>query len=209
MESNPYLDAVVDMLGEPAGDPVPAGLWSEMERELGFELPADYKAVIEGYAPVRLNEHLYLHHPASEVWNLARWMRETVQAWSEIDWDVDELEEDPRTILGVGEIRFGVREGLTPLLVSDRGETVFLSYRVRDGYSLIFVENGDGEFYGYSMSFAEWLCRYLSGEDVNGPNSAIFYPGPVKFTSLPMDPGESEVVRFGPERTPGGEPYGQ
>lgn len=30
------------------------------------------------------------------------------------------------------------------------------------------------------MSFAEWLCRYLTGQDMAGPNRSAFYPGPVQ-----------------------------
>ncbi|TGZ12773.1 hypothetical protein DV517_68570 [Streptomyces sp. S816] len=46
------------------------------------------------------------------------------------------------------------------------------------------------DFYEYRMSFAEWLYRYLAGEDMFGPGSAAFYPGPVVFESMPMAAGD-------------------
>ncbi|WP_372344019.1 hypothetical protein [Streptomyces sp. KL116D] len=41
----------------------------------------------------------------------------------------------------------------------------------------------------HRMSFAEWLYRYLIGEDMTGPNSAAFTPG-VRLQHLPMSAGE-------------------
>ncbi|MEU3651811.1 SMI1/KNR4 family protein [Streptomyces sp. NPDC032161] len=191
------LTSTLAMLGRPSAR-YEAGGWRELESELGFELPCDYKTIIDAYAPVCLNEHIYLHHPSAPRWNLRNWIRETVVAWSEVDWDV-EISGDPRSVLGLAEMSFGTRHGLTPLLGTDRGETVFLA-QDRDGASRILVENGEEEFFGPFVTFADWLHGYLTGMDVVGPGSGIFYPGPVKFTSLPMTAEDAEDVWYGPDR---------
>ncbi|MGF0175933.1 hypothetical protein ACQF36_37355 [Streptomyces sp. Marseille-Q5077] len=49
------------------------------------------------------------------------------------------------------------------------------------------------------MSFAEWLYRYLIGEDMAGPNSSAFYPGPVKLEHLPTSHEHPEPW-CGPDR---------
>ncbi|MER6481787.1 hypothetical protein [Streptomyces filamentosus] len=40
------------------------------------------------------------------------------------------------------------------------------------------------------MTFAEWLYRYLTGEEMAGWDSATSYPGPVRLEYLPTGPGE-------------------
>lgn len=52
----------------------------------------------------------------------------------------------------------------------------------------------------HCMSFAEWLYRYLIGEDMSGPNRAAFYPGPVTLKRLPMSADERTEPWCGPER---------
>ncbi|WP_329219601.1 SMI1/KNR4 family protein [Streptomyces microflavus] len=187
MTSASSLRAVLDMLGEPVTEHGGTDdAWRGLEDDLGFALPDDYKTIVEAYAPVQLYEHLYLHHPATERWNLRRWISETVTAWSEVEWD-DEIDGDPRAILGTDELRFGTPDGLTPLLGSDRGETVFLA-RDSAGKPLLFAENGEEEFFCQAIPFSEWLRQYVSGEDAVGPGSGILYPVPVKFRSLPVTP---------------------
>ncbi|MFF9063717.1 hypothetical protein ACF09E_00015 [Streptomyces sp. NPDC014891] len=73
-----YLQAVFDMLG-PAESryPDPAA-WLRLEQELGRELPTDYKAIVDAYAPVQLNGHLYLSsHPACSWRELGEEIRST------------------------------------------------------------------------------------------------------------------------------------
>ncbi|MET7982094.1 MULTISPECIES: hypothetical protein [unclassified Streptomyces] len=58
----------------------------------------------------------------------------------------------------------------------------------------------DGDWAGYPMPFAEWLYRFLIGEDMAGYKSAAFYPGPVMLEYPPMTPDERTRVSHGPER---------
>ncbi|PHQ53563.1 hypothetical protein BLA24_00495 [Streptomyces cinnamoneus] len=187
------------MLGEATGHGANPGAWESIENSLGFGLPADYKQVLEAYGPVKLNGHLYVNHPATVRWNLGKWIRETVVAWGEVPWD-DDIDGDPRPALGISEMKFGTSDGLTPIAGTDRGELIFLARGASGQEWRIFVGDGDGEFFEYSICFSEWLYRYLVGEDMAGPNSSAFYPGPVKFEGRPMSYGEETAVWYGPDR---------
>ncbi|MFI2205979.1 SMI1/KNR4 family protein [Streptomyces sp. NPDC020192] len=198
--SENHLRRVLEMLGEPTWRHRDPEAWLGLESELGVSLPADYKEIVDAYAPVQLNGHLSLHHPATERWNLGEWIRSTSEAWSEIEFEEGEPEGDPRASLGVRELVFGTPDGLIPIAGTDRGETVFYAPRGARGRASLFVENGEGEFFEYSMGFAEWMWRWLVGEEVTGPGGSAFYPGPVALRNLPMTPQERPETRYGPPR---------
>ncbi|WP_258572831.1 SMI1/KNR4 family protein [Streptomyces sp. KM273126] len=198
--SQSYLQRVLEMLGDPQARYRDAAAWSALEADLGVVLPADYKKIVDAYAPVLVNGHLYLSHPATERWNLGDSIRRTSESWSKVVWEEGEPEGDPRVSLDVDELTFGTSEGLIPLASTDRGETLFYAPRGAQRNGSWFVEDGEGEFFEYTMGFAEWLYRWLVGEDVAGPNSSAFYPGPVALQGLPMAPGERPETRYGPDR---------
>ncbi|MFF8381410.1 hypothetical protein ACF07V_35465 [Streptomyces sp. NPDC015661] len=50
------------------------------------------------------------------------------------------------------------------------------------------------------MSFTKWFYRYLIGEDLAGPNSSAFQPGPVKPQHLPVPADERPEPWCGPDR---------
>lgn len=195
-----YLRRVLNMLGEPPRRYQDAAAWRAFENELGVSLPADFKELVDGYAPVLINGHLSLKHPATERWNLGEWTRSTSEAWSQIDWDWAEFEGDPRISLNVSELYFGTPDGLIPIASTDRGEVIFYAPKGGQGTGALFVEDGEGEFFEYLMGFAEWLYRWLIGEEVTGPGGSAFYPGPVALRNLPMTVGERPQVRYGPPR---------
>ncbi|MFJ3198608.1 SMI1/KNR4 family protein [Streptomyces griseoviridis] len=163
-------------------------------------LPEEFKEIVDAYAPVQLNGHLYLSHPATERWNLAERIRRTARSWSQIEWDEGEPEGDPRASLGTSDLVFGTPDGLIPICGTDRGEEIFYASRGTSGHGSLFVETGEGEFFEYSFSFAEWLYLWLTGEEVTGPGGSAFYPGPVVLQDLPMTPGEQPEKRYGPPR---------
>ncbi|GAA2810822.1 hypothetical protein GCM10010441_39320 [Kitasatospora paracochleata] len=197
-----YLAEVLVMLGPGGQSFADPEAWVRLEAELGTELPEDYKAIVDAYAPIRINEHLTLLHPATERFNLGKDIRDTCQAWAAVNWDPDRLgeDEDPRAVFGLKEVTFGTKDGLIPLSSTDLGEYIFMA-TLPDGtgHRICAVEH-DGAWYEYRMSFAEWLYRYLIGEDVIGPNSSAFYPGPVLLDRLPMSPGDRTVRTYGPDR---------
>jgi hypothetical protein len=195
-----YLAATVAMLGAAQKHQADRAAWDRLHEELGMQPPTDYQALVDAYAPIQLNRHLYLHHPATERWNLVQWIRETVHAWNEVPWDELDLDadEDPRLLFGLEELEFGTANGLWPIADTDRGETVFL-----DSGSVsprLLIEDGEGGWTEHHMGFAEWLYRYLIGEDMAGPNSSAFYPGPVQLQRLPMTATERPEPWNGPMR---------
>lgn len=130
------------------------------------------------------------------MWSLEKWINETVATYAAEDWhgvlDDQSLAE---------RLRFGCPGGLIPIASSSRGELVFLnSYEAIDGFGITVFVGSDCEFYDYRMGFAEWLFRYLVGEDVMGPNSTAFNPGPLVIEDLPSSLGGRATRRFGPDR---------
>ncbi|BFO16615.1 hypothetical protein SHKM778_30030 [Streptomyces sp. KM77-8] len=195
-----YMTRLSAVLGEAPMRYFSVVAWSELEHALGVSFPADYKEIVDGYAPVEINGHLHLMHPATRRWNLAEWIRGTSEAWSQVEWDEGEPEGDPQESLGVSELRFGVADGLIPIASTNRGEVIFYAPKGGQGAGTLFIENGEGEFFEYFMGFAEWLWRWLIGEEVTGPGGAAYYPGPVALRDLPMNPEGRSEVRYGPPR---------
>ncbi|MEH6375545.1 hypothetical protein V7793_14575 [Streptomyces sp. KLMMK] len=104
-----YLAATVAMLGPARNRYADPSAWDRLHADLGMQLPCDYRALVDAYTPIKINGHLYLSHPATERWNLGQWIRDTIQAWSEVSWEEDDLDadEDPRLLFGS---RIGNRE---------------------------------------------------------------------------------------------------
>ncbi|MFD3621640.1 hypothetical protein ACFWWT_41895 [Streptomyces sp. NPDC058676] len=110
-----YLGRVLDTLGEPPGRYRDPAAWSRLENDLGVILPTDFKEiVVDCYAPVLINGHLSLKHPATGRWNLGEWIRSTADVWSQIEWDEGEPEGDPRVSLRVPDLVFGTPDGMIP-----------------------------------------------------------------------------------------------
>ncbi|MET8968716.1 hypothetical protein [Streptomyces hydrogenans] len=198
-----YLQAVFDMLGPAESRYADPAAWLRLERELGRELPTDYKAIVDAYAPVQLNGHLYLSsHPACTWRELGEEIRSTSSIWAESRWESYDLEpdEDPRVICNRPQIDFGTPDGLIPLASTDQGAAVFLAPEVHGFPDGVVVQGAEGEWAGHRMAFAEWLYRYLIGEEMAGWDSETFHPGPVRLEYLPAGPGERTREVYGPER---------
>ncbi|GAU69155.1 putative hypothetical protein [Streptomyces sp. NBRC 110611] len=199
MTESQYLESVFAMLGQPESRHADPAAWETLECELGVELPVDYKAIIDGYGPVKLNGHLNLDHPAAERWNLRQAMQRDALVWSEVPWEEIELDTDPRPSLGISDMKFGTPDGLIYAVGTNRDEAIFLGKGTGPQGWRVFVARDD-DFFEYPMPFAEWLYRYLVGEDMAGPNSSAFVPGPVMFESLPMSANETVTAWYGPDR---------
>ncbi|WP_369145883.1 SMI1/KNR4 family protein [Streptomyces sp. R44] len=190
-----HLEAVFAVLGEPrTAHSAPVEAWERLETGLGVAVPDDYKKIVEAYAPVQVNRHLYLLHPSED---LGLWMEQTVQVFRNTSWDEDVacpgFEE-------TGPL-FGGRTGMVPLATTDRGEYVFAARDERTGGWRVLTCDGDEQaFSAYRMGFAEWLHGYLAGGDMVGPGSSVFCPGPIRLERSPVAAGGSPVVWEGPER---------
>ncbi|RST04396.1 SMI1/KNR4 family protein [Streptomyces sp. WAC07149] len=197
-----YLRAVIDMIGPSDDRCTDAAAWLRLEDELGRSLPADYKAIADEYGACQINHHLYLHRPTDGWWDLGTWMRRTSHLWSQEEVVRQGVEPhlDPRVICGLPTITFGTAEGLIPLAGTDQGHLIFLAPQVHEAPDGIVVLNREGEWTGYALPFAEWLYRYLTGEEMCGWNSTVFYPGPVHREHLPTGPGQQTRVVHGPPR---------
>ncbi|MER8188346.1 SMI1/KNR4 family protein [Kitasatospora sp. NPDC094015] len=190
-----YVSLVAAMLGEPGRRRSIPARWQDLESALGVELPGDFKGIVEMYAPVQVNGHLILWHPNTGLFNLAERVNRNVDTFRSIDWSASEA-------LFRGEVpRFGAPDGLIPVAGADRGETIFLAKSKRLDIWHVVGFSSDGEsFHEYEMGFSEWLYRYFIGEEMIGPGSAAFYPGPLLVEDLPQSRGEMVARRHGPGR---------
>ncbi|MER5275196.1 SMI1/KNR4 family protein [Streptomyces sp. NPDC002809] len=194
-----HLTAVLAMLGPAENRYADPGAWDRLHSELGIRLPADYRVLVDAYAPIELNDNLYLPHPATGRWNLGEWIQETVRSCSEIPWEQLHLEadEDPRPLVAPRALGFGTADGLWPLARAD-DDTLFLD--AGSTTPRLLVEDENRIWTEYRMGFAEWLRRYLNGEEMTGPWSATPDPGPVKLRRLPMSRTERPEPWWGPDR---------
>ncbi|MFE3991532.1 SMI1/KNR4 family protein [Streptomyces goshikiensis] len=192
-----YHQAVVGLLGEPRNVFASHEAWRPIEESLGVSLPQDYKDLIDTYAPVRVNGHLCLEHPANDFYSLGTWITETVDDFQETDW------ESGFSCPGYEESGpiFGSRGGIIPLACTDRGEYIFLAPGTdSDKWRILSCGRGWKDFYEHLMTFSEWLYRYLMGEDMFDPGQGVFYAGPVRLESLPIAAGDLQSEWFGPDR---------
>ncbi|MFD8020471.1 hypothetical protein ACFV6G_08610 [Streptomyces lavendulae] len=199
-----YLQAVFAMLGPAENRYNDPAAWLHLEQQIDRRLPADYKAIVDAYAPVQLNGNLYLSsHPACAWRNLGQEIRSEAEGWSEWrSWESDDLEPDadPRVICNRSQINFGSSDGLIPLASTDRGAAVFLAPEVHGYSDGIVVQGSEGDWVGHAMGFAEWLYRYLIGEEMAGWASGALHPGPVLLEYLPTGPDERTREAYGPAR---------
>ncbi|WP_030720007.1 hypothetical protein [Streptomyces sp. NRRL S-237] len=194
---NDYHQAVVGLLGEPRHVFANHGAWQPVEESIGTSLPQDYKDLIDAYAPVQVNGHLFLEHPANEFYELRTWIDETVEDFQETDWEAGfscpGYEKSGPS--------FGGHGGMIPLACTDRSEYIFLAPGIDSGQWRILSCGRDwNDFYEHHMEFSEWLYRYLTGEDMFEPGQGVFYPGPVRLESLPIAAGDPQSEWFGPDR---------
>ncbi|WP_405638661.1 SMI1/KNR4 family protein [Streptomyces uncialis] len=197
-----YLQAVLAMLGPEEGRLADPAAWLKLEEELGRTLPSDYKRIVDAYAPVQINGHLSLAHPASGSWNLGAEMRSTSATWAGSSWEshVTGPDDDPRVFCALPQLSFGTPEGLVPLTSTDQGARVFTAPQVHGFPEGVVVQGSEGDWVGHPMPFAEWLYRYLIGEEMAGWDSGTFYPGPVRMEYPPAVPGRPVREACGPER---------
>ncbi|MFF2951481.1 SMI1/KNR4 family protein [Kitasatospora sp. NPDC057965] len=190
-----YLEKLRAVIGPAGGPGVAAANWRELEGELGVTLPEDFKVLTEWYAPIRIGWSIRISNPGTVNYNLGSHIRETVAAYQACSFSLDNFPGFSRTL------GFGGPDGLIPVSGTAHGEEVFLfNDHLRGRWQIVVFVGADLEFYQYDMGFAEWLYRYLVGEDMAGPNSAQDFPNPLPLTNLLAPGGTGPVERCGPRR---------
>ncbi|GLW69688.1 hypothetical protein Kpho02_19870 [Kitasatospora phosalacinea] len=163
-------------------------------RDLGATCDVGGDKNVETHAPVTLNHHLVPTRPDTRFFDLAERLGPQIKGLEESDWD------------GAGVIfrgatpTFGGPDGLIPVARTDRREGAFLVRSASSGDRHMAGVVLDGRFVEYEMGFSEWLHRYLVGEDMFGPRSGVFHPGPLMIEALPEAPGDAVTARRGPAR---------
>lgn len=164
MASDKYVDLVFAVLGEPSHRYADMHAWRVLEADLGCALPSDYKRIVDAYAPVQINEHLYLSHPFPERWNLRESIRRTSDSWAQVVWDDDEKQGAPWVSLGVSDLTFGTADGLIPLVSTDRGRlfsTPHVAQMVRacSSWRMVMVSSLSSPWGSPNGFTATWLAR--------------------------------------------------
>ncbi|MFJ4705811.1 hypothetical protein ACIP6I_13270 [Streptomyces anulatus] len=197
-----YLQAVFAMLGPGKERYATPAAWLSLEEELGRTFPGDYKKIVDAYAPVQINGHLTLSHPASSWWNLGEEIRSASEVWADSRWEsyITGPDDDPRVFCQLPQLSFGTAEGLLPIAATDQGAAVFVASSVHGFSDGVVVQGAEGDWVGHPMTFAEWLYRHLVGEEMTGWDSAASYPGPVRLEYPPAGPGQPTHEAHGPDR---------
>lgn len=149
---------MAELLGEPRFNWTDPGPWEEMEREFGMLFPDDFRAIVDAYGSILVNDQVYLMHPARHLLHsLDRHVRDDLEMWREEDM----AEYLPSPV--------GGRPGeLIPVATCVTGEAIFLC--VPDDASAkwrVVVQEFDSPAWTlYELTFREWLLAYLRGRDV-------------------------------------------
>ncbi|MER7754742.1 SMI1/KNR4 family protein [Kitasatospora sp. NPDC097643] len=190
-----HVEEVRAVIGPPSGPGVPAESWRGLESDLGVELPGDFKELAGQYAPIQIGRSIWLMGPATVAHDLGDYMRETVVAYEACEFSEENFPGFPEPL------GFGAPDGLIPIMPTAHGESVFLARSDSAyGWCIVVYVGDDDEFYRYDLTFTEWFCRYLRGEDMTGPNSGQDFSNPIALRDYHVPPGEKSVERFGPVR---------
>ncbi|MFB6578594.1 MULTISPECIES: hypothetical protein [unclassified Streptomyces] len=87
-----------------------------------------------------------------------------------------------------------------PFADTDQGACIFLAPEVHGFPDGVVVQGPEGDWAGHPMTVAEWLYRYLIGEEMAGWGCAARYPGPVRLEYPASEPGRPARETYGPER---------
>ncbi|MFE2140607.1 SMI1/KNR4 family protein [Streptomyces sp. NPDC059456] len=192
-----HLASLKRMIGKPRDLFLGIDEWDRLENDLGVTFPGDYKSIINSYAPVRMNHHLYLDHPANTFCPLGSWISRIISTFQSMTWP------SGTACPGFESTgpQFGGESGMIPIASTDRGEYAFLVPGKDGGQGTILTRGREEpDFYAHNMSFGEWLHRYLAGEEMFVPGVTARYPGPLAMMSLPTSADDRPVTWYGPAR---------
>lgn len=147
-----------------------------MDQEMGIELPADFREIVNAYGSIQINSQLHLEHPAT---HLLQSLRKTVTGDLETWREEDMAEFLPSPV--------GANPGeLVPVAIAVTGEAIFL--RAPEGPSLpwrLVVQEFDSPAWTlHEMTFRERFPAYLQGRNVTlcsrnfAPDGPFYEPLP-------------------------------
>ncbi|MFB7370803.1 SMI1/KNR4 family protein [Streptomyces sp. NPDC056222] len=132
--------------------------WDEVERGLGFELPADYKELIHVYGGSHWDDYLYVLEPGcpNEHYDLAEWADHQDDALEGL-W---EFEEKPAELEAEG-------SRVVPWATTDNGECLYwlvLPGLEPDRWTVMVNEARGDRWEHFSVSCTQFLASSLDGE---------------------------------------------
>ncbi|MFG2823355.1 DNA/RNA non-specific endonuclease [Kitasatospora sp. NPDC048365] len=162
----------------PRPDGVEPKDWDSVRRQLGTDLPADYKAFVDTYGGGYVDAYLWVLEPgcANEFYDLIDADEERAEAYEEL-WDGGE--EKPAELDGTG-------ARLIPWASTDNGE--FLFWLARPGQDpdewTVMVNEARGPWWEHlDMGFSQFLAAALTGEVRSEILSDSFPTSPHDFRS--------------------------
>jgi hypothetical protein len=156
------IDDLISIVPPPAA-PVANGAdddWAEIERELGFGLPSDYKSIINTYGlgnfGMEAFSYLWILNPFSSD----KYLNLDYMKWLITDYEHCKLKwpGDHPFDAGVGE------NGLFPWGKSDNGDTFYwLTNGSPDEWTIVVYDDDSVGFEQYDAPLLTFLCEWISG----------------------------------------------
>ncbi|MGW6857614.1 SMI1/KNR4 family protein [Streptomyces xanthophaeus] len=152
----------------PAPDDARHKEWGEVERVLGFGLPADYKELIHVYGGSNWDDYLYVLEPGcpNEHYDLIAWAEHQAEDLEDL-W---EFEKKPAGLEAEG-------SRVVPWATTDNGEVLYWLVRPGaepDGWTVMVNEARGDRWEHFSLSCTQFLAAALGGELRSSILSSLF-----------------------------------
>ena len=132
--------------------------WEEIEREMGVQLPYDYKNFIDKYGTVNINEFIWVLTPfdKDEYVNLIKRGQEISKAYIESSLNNPEYFKH--------EV-FPIKGGILPWAYTENGDEIYwLTVGKSDEWSIVVYESRSSDYYEYKIGMVEFIYGLISGK---------------------------------------------
>jgi hypothetical protein len=179
-ELDPSLSELRTMVAAPRGIS-PRTDWSEVQAALGFELPADYRRLVDEFGGGYLDDYLYLLEPRcrNPYYDLGEVRSERLEALQYL-WDRGEERPD--------ELSVQAEASVIPWATTDNGEVLYWLATPAAGPDdwVVMVNEARGpEWERFEVGCLEFLVGVLSGRIASDILSSRFPTHPHSFRSIP------------------------
>ncbi|MDQ0987569.1 hypothetical protein QFZ71_004852 [Streptomyces sp. V2I9] len=156
---NAHMQRLIRLVAPPQGAARPRD-WGDVARELGIQLPADYRELIDTYGGGCLDKYLWVLEPDCQKrpYDLLSSVEERDESFKML-WE--EGEEKPAQLLEVPESR------LIPWASTDNGEFIYwlaLAGAHPDSWTVMVNEARGAWWEHFEVGCAEFLVSLLTGE---------------------------------------------